>query len=82
VGEADYVREGDRLSITHTGVESRLRGQGLAGELIEVVLHDAKEEGLEVLPYCSYVADYIDKHPQYRDLVPAEQRRRFGIADS
>ncbi|HEV2790043.1 MAG TPA: GNAT family N-acetyltransferase [Solirubrobacterales bacterium] len=79
VGAAHYVREGDRVSFTHTGVEPALRGQGLAGELIEFALRDAREAGLEVLPVCSYVSEYIAQHPEHRELVPADRRRGFGL---
>jgi len=79
VGVADYMREGDRLSFTHTGVDPHLRGQGLAGELIEFALRDARKSKVEVLPYCSYVSHYIAEHPEYLELVPAEQRRAFGL---
>jgi predicted GNAT family acetyltransferase len=32
-----------------------------------------------VLPYCSYVSHYIAEHPEYKELVPADQRRGFGL---
>lgn len=81
VGELDFRREGDLLSITHTGVAPSHRGQGLAAELVEFALREVRESGLKVLPYCSYVSDYIAKHPEHRELVPAERRRSFGLAD-
>jgi uncharacterized protein len=80
VGVADYVRDGDALAVTHTGVEPRFRGQGLAGELIEFVLRDMREAGLQVLPYCSYVSDYIARNPEHLELVPTERRRAFGLS--
>lgn len=79
VGVADYMRDGEALAITHTGVEPRFRGQGLAGELIEFALRDMREADLRVLPYCSYVSDYIARNPEYLELVPAERRRAFGL---
>jgi predicted GNAT family acetyltransferase len=79
VGIADYRQDGKVRSFTHTGVEPDYRGQGLAGELIEHVLREAREEGLEVLPYCSYVREYIAEHPEYAELVPAESRATFGL---
>ena len=39
---ADYRRDGDQVSFTHTGTDPRLRGRGLAGQLIERALADAK----------------------------------------
>lgn len=79
VGVADYKQDGNVRSFTHTGVEPDHRGQGLAAELIDFALRDAREAGLEVLPYCSYVHDYIAQHPEYRTLVPADRRDGFGL---
>jgi uncharacterized protein len=81
VGELDYMRDGDEVAIPHTGVRPTHRGQGLAGELVEFVLRDIRDSGLKVLPYCSYVSDFIAKRPEYVELVPPEQRRRFGLGD-
>jgi predicted GNAT family acetyltransferase len=79
VGVANYIRSGDTISITHTGVETALRGRGLAGELIDFALQDAQRRGLKVLPYCSFVSDYIDRHREYLDLVPSARRAEFGL---
>jgi uncharacterized protein len=81
VGEVDYMRDGDRIAITHTGVRPSHRGQGLAGELVEFVLRDLRDSGLKVLPYCSYVSDFIARRPEYLELVPSEQRHGFGLGE-
>jgi predicted GNAT family acetyltransferase len=82
VGVANYIRSGDTVSITHTGIETALRRRGLAGELIGFALEDARRSGLMVLPHCSFVSDYIDKHREYLGLVPADRRREFGLPTS
>jgi predicted GNAT family acetyltransferase len=79
VGVANYIRSGDTVSITHTGVQTAMRRRGLAGELIEFALRDARQCGLEVVPHCSYVSDYIDKHREHLDLVPRDRRHEFGL---
>jgi predicted GNAT family acetyltransferase len=63
----------------HTEVLPRFEGRGLAGELTAAVLDQAREEGLDVLPFCPYVKSYIAKHPEYTDLVPAERRAEFEL---
>ncbi len=35
--------------------------------------------GRRVLPHCPFVKAYIEKHDEYVDLVPAEQRASFGL---
>jgi predicted GNAT family acetyltransferase len=82
VGVANYIRSGDTVSITHTGVETALRGRGLAGALTEYALQDLRREGLAVLPHCSFVSDYIAKHREHLPLVPVERRSEFGLPAS
>jgi uncharacterized protein len=80
VAIADYVKAPDSVSFTHTETFAGHRGQGLAGKVIDRALRDAREEGLEVMPFCSFVSDYIRRNPEFRDLVPAERRADFGLS--
>jgi predicted GNAT family acetyltransferase len=78
-GVADYVGQEGLKSFTHTETFAGHKGQGVAGKVIERALADARGEGAQVLPFCSFVADYIDKHREYLDLVPADRRAEFGL---
>ncbi len=69
VAIADYRREGDKIILNHTVVPPALQGKGAASRLIKAVLDDARGEGLKVVPLCSFVADYIDRHPEEQDLL-------------
>jgi len=64
----DYERRGDVLYITHTGTPSAYRGQGIASEMTRVALTYAKDEGLQVVPICSFVVTYLNDHPHYQSL--------------
>lgn len=65
---ADYERRHGLLIATHTVTPPALRGRGLASRLIKAMLGDARAQGLKVLPLCSFVADYFDRHPEEQDL--------------
>ncbi|HEX7830272.1 MAG TPA: GNAT family N-acetyltransferase [Thermoanaerobaculia bacterium] len=65
-----YDREGDdRIVFTHTVVPDALAGKGLASKLVTHALDDARSQNLKVVPQCSYVASFIQKHPEYQDLT-------------
>jgi predicted GNAT family acetyltransferase len=49
----DYIQDGKNFVITHVGVHPELRGQGIAGRIVEVSLAYAKENKLRVVPMCS-----------------------------
>ena len=72
------LREGT-LTLIHTEVGDKFQGLGLASRLARAVLDSARERGLAVLPYCPYIAGWIRKHPDYRDLVPEDGREKFGL---
>jgi uncharacterized protein len=79
VAIADYVKTPDSVSFTHTETFPGHKGQGLAGRMIDQALRDAQAEGLAVVPFCSFVSDYIAGHEEFKDLVPADRRSEFGL---
>jgi predicted GNAT family acetyltransferase len=60
---AVYTLEGDKIIFTHTEVPSDLEGQGVGSRLVAGALAQAYEEGLRVVPACSFVAAYLRRHP-------------------
>jgi predicted GNAT family acetyltransferase len=61
---ADYQLDGVRLVITHVEVPGELRGRGIAAQVMEGVVADARARGLTIIPVCSYAATYMQRHPQ------------------
>ncbi len=68
-GLADYRIDGDRIVFPHTEIDPRLRGRGLGAVLVQHALDDARRTGRTVVPQCWYVAEFIQAHPEYGDLV-------------
>ena len=66
---AAYVREGDAIVFTHTQVPPALEGQGVGSRLIAGALAQVREAGLKVVPACSFVAAYVQRHPEAADLA-------------
>lgn len=69
VGVADFSIDGDRVVMPHTVVDPARRGHGLAAVLVRAALDDVRAEGRRVVPQCWYVAQFVDDHPEYRDLI-------------
>jgi predicted GNAT family acetyltransferase len=61
----DYELADGRIILTHTFVPPELRGRGLAEKLVRAALRFAQAERLTVVPACSYVAAYLDRHPEF-----------------
>ena len=64
-----YHESPGRIELIHTEVPEHLAGQGIAGKLAAFALGYAREHGLRVVPTCSYVGAYIERHPEYADLL-------------
>ncbi|MEO6703026.1 MAG: GNAT family N-acetyltransferase [Jatrophihabitantaceae bacterium] len=69
VGLASYLERGDTVVLPHTETLPAVGGQGLASALVAFGLDDIRAQGRRVEPACPFVAAYIDKHPEYRDLL-------------
>jgi predicted GNAT family acetyltransferase len=72
LGFAAYQRRGDQLVFTHTEVDSDAGHSGLGGTLVRAALDDVRSRGGTVVPMCSFVHGWIERHPEYRELVDAE----------
>jgi uncharacterized protein len=80
-GFAAYQRLSKVIAFTHTEVDDSFEGQGIGSRLVSFALDSAREEGLDVLPYCPFVRSWIERHPAYVDLVPERRRAEFGLED-
>ena len=69
VGGVTYSRVGDRLVLQAAAVYPEFRGQGIATEMIRQVLDDVRSHGEKVTNLCPIVRTFVDKHPQYEDVI-------------
>lgn len=69
LSKLDYLQNGNNFVITHVGVHPDLRGQGVAGKIVETGIEYARENSFRVVPMCSYAAAYIRRHPEYAELT-------------
>jgi len=67
--QLQYVMDADTMFITHVGVHPELRGQQLAGRLMQAGLEYARANGLRVVPQCAYANAYMRRHPENDDLL-------------
>ncbi|MUL40742.1 N-acetyltransferase [Streptomonospora sp. PA3] len=68
-GFAEYQLTDQLAVFTHTEVDPAYEGQGVGGALVRGALDDVRTRGLAVLPVCPFVKSWIQRHPDYADLV-------------
>lgn len=61
--------DGEVVTFPHTKIFEQFEGQGLAGELVAGALDDVRVHGQKVVAECPYVARFIERHPDYADLI-------------
>ncbi|WP_433258876.1 GNAT family N-acetyltransferase [Streptosporangium sp. CA-135522] len=68
-GRLDLVRRGAVIVYPHTVVDPEFEGRGVGSELVRVALDAARAEGVTIVPSCWFVKGWIERHPDYADLV-------------
>lgn len=71
IGELTYLPRGEETVIAnHTYVEASYNGQGLAGRLLDGLVHFARQEKIKILPTCPYIVRKFQQNPEkYEDVV-------------
>lgn len=77
VALTQYDERHDRLFFPHTEVDPAYEGQGLAGQLIRQALDDVRGLGRLIVPLCPFVRGWIERHPDYDDLVDHHLTDRY-----
>ncbi|WP_386065275.1 GNAT family N-acetyltransferase [Tahibacter sp. UC22_41] len=67
--ELDYVLDGKRMDIVHTGVPEAVGGRGIAARLTATAVAAARAEGWRIRPLCSYARVWFERHPEQADLL-------------
>ena len=65
----EYYKEGNKIFMTHTEAPEPLRGTGAASKLVALAMQHAKDNNLTVVPLCSYVAKYVNNHPEWHEIL-------------
>lgn len=68
-GLTDYHLQPGLITLLHTEIDPVFEGQGVGSRFAAAVLDDVRGRGLRVLPMCPFVRAFIQRHPEYADLV-------------
>lgn len=64
-----YKLDGDVITFEHTEVPKELGGKGVGSKLVQGALDQVRAAGLKLIPQCPFVKAWIEKHPDYQDVV-------------
>ena len=70
IGWQPYRRYRNHIVLMATEVDAQWRDRGVSSAMIAGVLALIRKAEHGVIPRCKITADYILRHPEYRDMVP------------
>ena len=59
----------DRIIISHTEVDDRLRGTGAGKQMVTKAVEFAREKGIKIIPLCPFAKSVFDKVTEFRDVL-------------
>ena len=62
-------KKSDLIVIERTFVSEALRGQNIAAKLLEMVVSMAREEGLKIIPKCTYAEKVMNRGEEFKDVL-------------
>jgi len=74
-GFLDYARDDERIALIHTEVDPAFGGKGVGSVLARFALDAARADGIRVLALCPFVVRWVEKHPDYADIVDYARSR-------
>lgn len=57
------------IELLHTQVPYEFENQGIGSELVRNCLEAIREQGCKVIPSCAFVASYLRRHPEWKELI-------------
>jgi NAD+ kinase len=74
-GVLHYRRHGGEIELMHTEIDQAFEGRGLASRLAAGALDDARNRGTPVVVTCPFVKGYLQRHPEYADILASPAQR-------
>src|SRR5258705_10391847 len=69
IGEYELRDEAGPIVFVHTEVLPGAEGMGVGRGLAKGALDDVRRRGLKLIAECEFIAGYLKRHPEDRDLI-------------
>ena len=66
IAEITYTVNDGIATINHTFTDASLRGQGIAGKLVQAAAEQILDQGYVLRATCSYAVSWLNRHPEYK----------------
>ena len=69
IAELTYVNNNGIMTIDHTEIDEKLRGEGIGEDMVRAAVEYARANGLKIKAVCPYAKKVIDRTPEFQDVV-------------
>jgi predicted GNAT family acetyltransferase len=69
IAELTYFKNGQTMTIDHTEVDEKLRGERIGEDLVKAAVAYARENGLKIKAACPYAKKIIEADPELQDVL-------------
>ena len=69
IAELTYFKTGDTMTIDHTEIDEKLRGEGLGRDMVRAAVDYARKNGLKIDPVCPYAKKVIESTTDLQDVL-------------
>ena len=69
VGFVRYRTRPGQVVLIHTETDPEFEGRGVGSALARGALDDIRARGEKAVVLCPFITSYVEKHPEYQDLV-------------
>jgi predicted GNAT family acetyltransferase len=66
---SEFLIRPGQVVFTHTKTDPTYEGKGFGSRLAQSALDDVRTRGEKVVPLCPFIKAYIERHPEFGDLV-------------
>lgn len=69
IAELSYIKNKGTMTIDHTEVNAKLRGEGIGEDMVRAGVEYARENHLKIKPACPYARKVIERTPEFQDVL-------------
>lgn len=69
IAELSYIKNDGMLTIDHTEIDEKLRGEGIGKDMVRAAVEYARENGFKIKPDCPYARRIIEQTPEFQDVL-------------
>lgn len=69
IAELSYIKNGSTMTIDHTEIDEKLRGEGIGQDMVKAAVEYARKSGLKIKPACPYARKLLEGTPEFQDVL-------------